>query len=193
MIKRRINLKKIITILLTLIIVLALLFLSTGCVCPLFSALERFTGLKISTGENIDMSTIEDELIYPDSIALVQFTGDIDRILELIGEYGVALSEDEMEVLEHLPETITEQEVGATAYSTVDNKVDVVSYYNSLTNKGWDINDVGDAGGSLEGNSMFVAKKGDREQAFMVAGTENNSFIIFIDFDWDALEGEDLQ
>jgi len=193
MIKRRINLKKIITILLTLIIVLALLFLSTGCVCPLFSALERFTGLKISTGENIDMSTIEDELIYPDSIALVQFTGDIDRILELIGEYGVALSEDEMEVLEHLPETITEQEVGATAYSTADNKVDVVSYYNSLTNKGWDINDVGDAGGSLEGNSMFVAKKGDREQAFMVAGTENNSFIIFIDFDWDVLEGEDLQ
>jgi len=193
MIKRRINLKKIITILLTLIIVLALLFLSTGCVCPLFSALERFTGLKISTGETIGMGTIEDELIYPDSIALVQLTGDIDRILELIGEYGVALSEDEMEVLEHLPETITEQEVGATAYSTADNKVDVVSYYNSLTNKGWDINDVGDAGGSLEGNSMFVAKKGDREQAFMVAGTENNSFIIFIDFDWDVLEGEDLQ
>ena len=185
--------KKIITVFITAILLIALLFLSTGCVCPLFSALERFTGLKISIGENIDMSTIEDELIYPDSIALVQLTGDIDRILELIGEYGVALSEDEMEVLEHLPETITEQEVGATAYSTADNKVDVVSYYNSLTNKGWDINDFGDAGGSLEGNSMFIAKKGDREQAFMVAGTENNSFIIFIDFDWDVLEGEDLQ
>jgi hypothetical protein len=185
--------KKIITVFITAILLIALLFLSTGCVCPLFSALERFTGLKISTGENIDMSTIEDELIYPDSIALVQLTGDIDRILELIGEYGVALSEDEMEVLEHLPETITEQEVGATAYSTADNKVDVVSYYNSLTNKGWDINDFGDVGGSLEGNSMFVAKKGDREQVFMVTGTENNSFIIFIDFDWDALEGEDLQ
>lgn len=185
--------KKIITVFITAILLIALLFLSTGCVCPLFSALERFTGLKISTGENIDMSTIEDELIYPDSIALVQLTGNIDRILELIGEYGVALSEDEMEVLEHLPETITEQEVGATAYSTADNKVDVVSYYNSLTNKGWDINDFSDAGGSLEGNSMFIAKKGDREQVFMVAGTENNSFIIFIDFDWDVLEGEDLQ
>ncbi len=159
----------------------------------MFSVLERFTGLKISTGKNIDMSVIEDELIYPDSIALVQLSGDIDRILELIGEYGVVLSEDEMETLERLPETIKEQEVGATAYSTADEKSDVVGYYNSLTNMGWEINDFGDAGGSLEGSSMFIAKKGDREQAFMVAGTENNSFIIFIDFDWNILEGDDQQ
>ena len=183
--------KKIITVFITAILLIALLFLSTGCVCPLFSALERFTGLKISTGENIDMSTIEDELIYPDSIALVQLTGNIDRILELIGEYGVALSEDEIQVLEQLPESIKEQDVGATIYSTADGKMDVVNYYISLANRGWEINDFGDAGGNLEGGNMLVAGKEERKQALMIAGTENNSFIIFIDFDWDMLDMEE--
>ncbi len=188
MIKRRINLKKTLTILLTLVVFLTFLFLSTGCVCPLFSMLERFTGLKISTGENIDTSAIADDLIYPGSLALVQINGDIDRILELIGEYGVALSEDEIQVLEQLPESIKEQDVGATVYSTADGKMDVVNYYISLVNRGWEINDFGDAGGSLKGNSMLIANKGDRKQALMVAGTESNSFIIFIDIDWDVFE-----
>ena len=192
MIKRRINLKKTITILLTLVVFLTFLFLSTGCVCPLFSMLERFTGLKISTGKNIDTSTIADDLIYPDSIALVQINGDIDRIVELIGEYGVALSEDEVQVLEQLPESIKEQEVGATVYSTADGKMVVVDYYISLENRGWEINDFGDTGGSLKGNSMLIANKGERKQALMIAGSENNSFIFFIDFDWDVFNDEEL-
>ena len=191
MIKRRINLKKTITILLTLVVFLTFLFLSTGCVCPLFSMLERFTGLKISTGKNIDTSTIADDLIYPDSIALVQINGDIDRILELIGDYGVALSGDELEVLEQLPDSIKEQEIGATVYSTADDKTDVTGYYISLKNRGWEINDFGDAGGNLEGGNMLVAEKEERKQALMIAGTENNSFIIFIDFDWDMLDMEE--
>jgi hypothetical protein len=150
--------------------------------------LERFTGLEISAGKNIDTSAIADDLTYPGSLALVQIKGDIDRILELIAEYGVTLSEDEIQLLEQLPESIKEQKVGATVYSTADGKMEVVDYYISLKNRGWEINDFGDAGGSLNGSSMLIAGKGDRKQAFMVAGTENNSFIIFIDFDWDVFE-----
>jgi hypothetical protein len=30
--------------------------------------------------------------------------------------------------------------------------------------------------------------KGERRQVLMVTGSENNSFIIFIDFDWDVFE-----
>ena len=152
--------------------------------------LERFTGLQISTGKNIDSSAIEDELIYPGSIALVQINGDIDRILELIGDYGVSLSGDELEVLEQLPDSIKGQEVGVTVYSAPDDKTDVTGYYFSLGNRGWEINDFGDVGGNLEGNSMLAAEKNERKQALMTAGTENNSFIIFIDFDWDMLDNE---
>ncbi len=190
MIQRRTKLKKMLTGLLTLIVFLTLLFLSTGCVCPLFSMLERFTGLDISTGKNIDTDTIEDELIYPGSIALVQVKGGIDRILELIGKYGVVLSEDETRVLEQLPESIKEQEVGATVYSTPDEKMDVMDYYVSLKNRGWEIKDFGGAGGNLKGNSMLIAEKNERKQALMIAGTESNSFIIFIDLDWDMLDME---
>ena len=190
MIKRKIDLKKTITVLLALVIIITFLFLATGCVCPLFSMLERFTGMKISTGKNIDSSAIEDDLIYPGSLALVQINGDISRILELIGDYGVALSEDELEVLEQLPDSIKEQEVGATVYSTPDDKTDVTGYYFSLVNRGWKINDFGDVGENLEGNNMLVAEKNERKQALMISGTENNSFIIFIDFEWDMLDNE---
>ncbi|MFC2159607.1 hypothetical protein ACFLQS_02690 [Actinomycetota bacterium] len=192
MTKRSINLKNIISILLVLVVLLTFLFLSTGCVCPLFSMLERFTGLKISTGENIDTDKIVDDLIYPDSVALVQINGDIDRILELMGEYGVALTRDEVQVLEQLPENIKEQEIGATVYSTADGKMVVVDYYIFLKNRGWEINDFGDAGGSLKGNSILIANKGERKQALMITGSENNSFIIFIDIDWDVFENGEL-
>ena len=191
MIKRKIDLKKTITVLLALAIFFTFLFVATGCVCPLFSMLERFTGLQISTGNNIDTDAIEDDLIYPGSLALVQIKGDIDRILELIGDYGVALSGDELEVLEQLPDSIKGQEIGATIYSTADDKTDVTDYYISLKNRGWEINDFGDAGGNLEGGNMLVAGKEERKQALMIAGTENNSFIIFIDFDWDMLDMEE--
>ncbi len=191
MIKRQIKFKKTITVLLTLVIFLTFLFVATGCACPLFSMLERFTGLEISTGKNIDSSMITDDLIYPGSIALVQVKGDIERILELIGDYGVVLSEDETRVLEQLPESIKEQKIGTTVYSTADNKTDVTGYYISLKNRGWEINDFGNAGGNLEGGSMLVAEKEERKQALMIAGTERNSFIIFIDFDWDMLDMEE--
>lgn len=189
--KKRKNLKKVIMVFLTAVLVFILLLLITGCVCPLFSMLERFTGLKISTGNNIDDDVIEDDLIYPGSLALVQVNGEIDRILELIGQYGVVLSGDELKVLEQLPESIKEQEVGVTAYSTPDKKTDVVDYYISLESRGWKISDFGDAGGNLQGSNMLIAEKGDRRQALMAAGTENNSFIIFVDFDWEVLEKGD--
>lgn len=180
--------KKSLYIILVSVALIAISMLSISCVCPLFSLLERMTGLEISTGKNIDTGAIEDELIYPGSLAIVQINGDMDRVLELIGEYGVALSEDELEMLEHLPERIKEQEVGTTVYSTPDKKMDVTDYYISLRNRGWKISDFGDAGESLRGNSMIIAEKEERKQALMIAGTESNSFIIFMDFDWSMIE-----
>ena len=188
MIKKGNILKKFIPVLLTAVLVLAFLFISTGCVCPLFSMLERFTGLNISTGNNIDAGVIEDDLIYPGSLALVQVNGEIDRILELISQYGVVLSEDELKSLDQVPEKIKDQEVGATLYSTPDEKTDVVDYYTSLESGGWTLNDFGDAGGSLQGSNVLIAQKGETKQALMIAGTGSSSFIIFMDFDWEMLE-----
>ena len=178
--------KRVMLVFLTAVLILTFLFIITGCVCPLFSMLERFTGIKISTGKNIDTDTIADDLIYPGSLALVQVNGEIDRVLELISQYGIVLSEDELKVLEQLPERIKEQELGATAYSTSDDKTKVIDYYISLESRGWTLNDFGDAGGS----SMLIAEKNDRKQALLIAGTKSNSFIIFVDFDWDVFESE---
>jgi len=165
--------------------------LSISCICPLFSLLERFTGLEISTGGNIDTSLIVDELIYPDSVVVVQVSGDIERVLELIGEYGITLSKDELETLSQLPDQITKQDISATVYSTADDRNEVIDYYNSLTREGWEINDFGDAGGNLKGKSIIIAEKKERKQALMIASTENNSFIIFVDFDWGIFESNE--
>jgi hypothetical protein len=160
---------------------------TAGCVCPLFSFFERLTGFQIKVGENIDESLLADELIYPDSAALVQVEGNIDKIVELIGQYGVNLSEKELGVLNELPQEVKEQEVKATVYSTADKVIKVLDYYKALSDKGWDIQEPGrgqQAGDSGQQN-MLLAAKGDVRQAFMLAETNTNTMIIFIDFDWE--------
>jgi len=160
---------------------------TAGCVCPLFSFFERLTGFEIKVGENIDESLLADELIYPDSAALVQVEGDIERIVELIGQYGVNLSEKELGVLNELPQEVKEQEVKATIYSTADKVIKVLDYYKALSDKGWDIQEPGSgqqAGDSGQQN-MLLAAKGDVRQAFMLVETNTNTMIIFIDFDWE--------
>ena len=116
----------------------AILFLS-GCVCPLLSIFEKSTGLKVRAGENIDKSVIADELIYPGSMVLVQVIGDIEKILDLVATYGVSFSDEERQTLEELPESITGQEVGAIVYSAKDSRTTVLSYYEHLEKKGWQI------------------------------------------------------
>jgi hypothetical protein len=160
---------------------------TAGCVCPLFSFFERLTGFEIKVGENIDESLLADELIYPDSAALVQVEGNIEKIVELIGQYGVNLSEKELGVLNELPQEIKEQEVKATVYSTADKVIKVLDYYKALSNKGWDIQEPGSgqqAGDSGQQN-MLLAAKDDVRQAFMLVENNTNTMIIFIDFDWE--------
>jgi hypothetical protein len=160
---------------------------STGCVCPIFSFFEKLTGFEIKVGENIDQSLMADDLIYPDSVALVEVEGDIERIVELIGQYGVNLSEKELAVLDELPQEIKEQRVKATVYSTADEIIKVMDYYGSLSDKGWDIQEMESGqqiGGS--GQKMLVASKDDVRQAFMLVETNTNTMIIFIDFDWEV-------
>ena len=160
---------------------------TAGCVCPLFSFFERLTGFEIKVGENIDESLLADELIYPDSAALVQVEGNIEKIVELIGQYGVNLSEKELGVLNELPQEIKEQEVKATVYSTADKVIKVLDYYKALSDKGWDIQEPGSgqqAGDSGQQN-MLLAAKDDVRQAFMLVENNTNTMIIFIDFDWE--------
>lgn len=185
--RSRSNIKLLIIIGLALISVLVF----SGCVCPLFSLFERATGLEIKAGDNIDESSIVDELIYPGSIPLVQVDGDIDRILELVATYGVSFSDEERQALEDLPESITEQEVGAIVYSTPDDRGTVLSYYERLTQRGWKIDAFSSPGESAQESDIVMAVKEDRRQALMVTGSERNSFIIFIDFDWDVFEEEE--
>jgi len=168
---------------------LAITVISTSCVCPLFSILERFTGLKVKTGKSIDQGFVIDELIYPDSMALAQVDGDIERILELIDQYGAALSEEQLSVLDELPQEIKEQEVSATVYSTADNKIEVLDYYNSFDKRIWDIQEMQNGEQIDDGGkpTMLLASRENEQKAFMLIGTQKNTFIIFIDFDWEAL------
>jgi len=179
----RLKLKMFLMMVLLLIITAVV---TAGCVCPLFSFFERLTGFEIKVGENIDQSLLADDLIYPDSVALVQVEGDIERIVELIGQYGVNLSEEELGILNELPQEIKEQELKATVYSTADKVIKVLDYYNSLSDRGWDIQELesGQQAGGTGQKKMLVAAKGDVRQAFMLAETNTNTMIIFIDFDW---------
>ena len=114
---------------------LAITVISTSCVCPLFSLFERFTALEVRIGKNIDQDLVASELVYPDSKALAQVDGDIERILELASQYSAALSEKEFAVLDELPQEIKEQELSVTIYSTADDKIEVLDYYDSFNNK----------------------------------------------------------
>jgi len=182
------NNSKKINILIVTILILASALVFSGCVCPLFSLFERSTGLNIKAGENIDESSIVDELVYPGSVVLVQVIGDIERILELVTTYGVSFSEEERQALEGLLESIIGQEVGVIVYSTPDSRTMVLSYYENLTQKGWHIEAFSGAEGGVQESDIIMAIRGEERQALVVSGTENNSFIIFIDFDWEVFE-----
>lgn len=168
---------------------LVIVVVSSGCVCPLFSLIERLTGIEIKTGKDIDQSLVANELIYPDSTVLLQAEGNINKIMELASKYGAAFSEKDLSVLDKLPQEIREQDIGATIYSTADNKMKVLEYYDSLAGGGWEIREFQSEGGTEGGSqaTMFLASREEDAQAFMLVETENNTFIMFIDFDWEVL------
>ncbi|MEA2015472.1 MAG: hypothetical protein U9O59_01935 [Actinomycetota bacterium] len=170
---------------------LAMSVIVSGCACPLFSLLGKFTGVQMKAGKNIDESIIEGELIYPGSAALLQAEGDIEAILEIVSNYGAVVSEEELEVLEKLPGEIREQEISATFYSTADSKEEVLDYYNSFKSGNWEIIQMqGEQQVSDENKpAMLVASDDEKTQAFALVGTENNTFIIFLGFDFEALSG----
>ena len=107
----------------------------------------------------------------------------------MIDQYGAALSEEQLSVLDELPQKIKEQEVSATVYSTADNKIEVLDYYDSFDNKRWDIQKLqnGEQIDNGEQPTVLFASREDEQQMFMLIGTQNNTFIIFIGFDWEAL------
>jgi hypothetical protein len=184
--KRNTKSKLLFTIILLLLI---LAFISTSCACPLFSYIERITGFDIKTGKEINQSLVDEELIYPDSIVLVQVEGNINEILDLIDKYGANLSEEDFSVLRNLPQNIKDEEFTTTIYSTPDNKTEVLDYYDSLYSKGWLILKLEDIAESKnEGQStILLASKEEYEQAFVLAETRNNTFIIFLDIDLEVL------
>lgn len=184
--KNHLKLKKFLII---VFLFLAITVISTSCAGSPFSLFKRFTTLEIRIGKNIDQGLVASELIYPDSMALVQVDGSIERILELAKQYSAALSEKEFAVLDELPQEIREQELSATIYSTADNKIEVLDYYNSSDNRIWDIQEMQngeqvDNGGQL--TMLFASREGEQKM-FMLIGTQKNTFIVFIGFDWGAL------
>jgi len=170
---------------------LAMSVIVSGCACPLFSLIGKITGVQMSAGKNIDESIIESELIYPGSEALLQAEGDIETILEIVSNYGAVISEEELKVIENLPEEIREQEISATFYSTADSKEEVLNYYNSFKSENWNIKQIQDEQQISDENKpvMLVASGEEKMQAFALVGTENNTFIIFLGFDFEALSG----
>ncbi|MBN2073722.1 MAG: hypothetical protein JW770_07245 [Actinobacteria bacterium] len=167
-----------------------LISLISGCTCPVFSLLERATGLDIRTGDNIEEQLMDDALVYPGSTVLVQVSGNMERIIEFIGDYGVRLSGNEKSALDQLPEDIKNEEINMTLYSTADNKSQVLDYYQSLTTEGWEMGGIErpgqDQGAGMDA-SILIASKNEYRQAFIVSGMENNTFIIFVDFNWETM------
>ena len=182
------NIKKIFLIF-TLVPVIILIV--SGCVCPLLSLFERSTGLSVLAGDNIDESVVIDELIYPGSAALVQVTGNIEKVISLVSTYGVSFSDDQRKALEDLPESITGQDVGIIVYSTPDARALVLSYYERLNGRGWQIDAFRGPGTGMQDSDVVIAVKDERRQALMVSGSQGRSFIIFIDFDWDMFENQE--
>ena len=163
--------------------------ISTSCVCPLFSYIERITGFEIKTGKEIDQSLVNEDLIYPGSMVLVQVEGNMNEIMDLIDKYGASLSEKDLSILENLPEDIKNEEFTTTIYSTPDNKTQVLDFYETLHSKGWlilEIQDIAEGGNDGQG-TILLASKGTDEQAFVLAETRNNTFIIFLDIDLEVL------
>jgi len=182
------GIKKLI-IIISLVLVSALVF--SGCACPIFSMLEKSTGLRFEIGDNIDESVVADELIYPGSTALVQAYGNVEKVIDLVSKYGVSFSDEEMQALESLPEEVAGQEIGALVYSAPDGRQEVLSYYEGLTGNGWDIESLGTPGSDMQDSAIIIAAKGDRQQALMITGSDNSAFILFIDIDWDIFMGHD--
>ncbi|MDD5622619.1 MAG: hypothetical protein PHQ09_05645 [Actinomycetota bacterium] len=163
--------------------------ISTSCVCPLFSYIERITGFEIKIGKEIDQSLVNEDLIYPGSMVLVQVEGNMNEIMDLIDKYGASLSEKDFSILENLPGDIKNEEFTTTIYSTPDNKTQVLDFYGTLHSKGWlilEIQDIAEGGNDGQG-TILLASKGTDEQAFVLAETRNNTFIIFLDIDLEAL------
>lgn len=161
--------------------------LLASCVCPVFSFIERKTGLEVSTGDQSDTGFIEDELIYPGSRMLVEVTGDVDEIISAAGEIGLNVSQKEQILLGSLPDDVKKEEITAVIYYTSDSKKDVRYYYLSLEDKGWTASSY-ESGDSTSSSTLFFMFKGDREQPVLINSSGNRRFIIFIDYDWDSLE-----
>lgn len=173
----------------TIFLLLIITFIGTSCACPLFSYIERVTGFDIKTGKEIDQSLVDEELIYPGSMILVQVEGNINEILDLIDRYGASLSDADLSILENLPQDIKDEEFTTTIYSTPDNETEVLDYYDSLYSKGWlilKLEDIAESKNEGQG-TILLASKEEYEQAFVLAETRNNTFIIFIDIDLEVL------
>jgi hypothetical protein len=177
------------SILITIFLFLTVSIILSGCTCPLYSLLGKFTGIHIKAGKDIDESVIDSELIYPGSVLLMQAEGDIETIFNTVSKYGAVISEKELNALEQLPDEIREQEISATIYSTADSEPEVLEYYNSFGNGRWEIMQMQGEQQSSDGSrqTMLIASDGERKQAFALVGTENNTFIIFVGFDFEAL------
>ncbi len=168
---------------------MAVVLVSSSCTCPIFSLIERLTGVEVKVGDSIDESLIEDSLIYPDSKGLLQAEGDIETIMEIAGSYGATISEKDIKVLGELPQELMEQEISATIYSTTGKKAEVVDYYSSFENKEFDIKELKSEEQAEDRNEpvVMIASDGNEPQAFVLAGAENGTFIIFLGFDWETL------
>ena len=173
----------------TIFLLLIITFISISCACPLFSYIEKVTGFDIKTGKEIDQSLVDEELIYPGSMVLVQVEGNINEILDLIDKYGASLSEADLSILENLPQDIKDEEFTTTIYSTPDNETEVLDYYDSLYSKGWlilKLEDIAESNNEGQG-TILLASKEEHKQAFVLAETRNNTFIIFLDIDLEVL------
>lgn len=167
--------------------ILLLSVLLTSCVCPIFSFIEKRTGVDVATGEDIDTGFIGVDLKYPGSVLLMEVTGDVEKIVNTASNFGVSIGQEEAAVIASLPQEVREEEVTAVIYYTGDSMEDIWSYYSNLEEKGWSTSSY-QSGSVTGGDSVaFFMFKDDIKQPVLINSAGDRRFIIFIDYDWDSL------
>jgi hypothetical protein len=180
---------KLILIPLLFSLVFVCLLLMTSCVCPLFSFIEKKTGVEVSTAASADTNFLDDELVYPGSSLGLEVTGKIEDIIDAALDFGIQVTEQEMMLVGAATEDIKEEEISALIYYSSDDFHEIDSYYSSLKEKGWAVTtyDSGSLQDQGQGSVIYFFSREDYEQPLLLNISGGRVFLVFIDYDWDSL------
>jgi len=160
------------------------LVLLTSCVCPLFSYLEKKTGVEVSTAGSADTGFLDSGLIYPGSTLGLELEGKIEDIIGAATDFGIQVTDQEMLLIGAATEDIKEEEISALIYYSSDDLSKIDSYYSSLEEKGWTVSTY--QSGAQPGSVIYFFSRDSYNQPLLVNSAGGRVFLVFVDYDWDS-------